>query len=261
MRLYPVILSGGSGSRLWPLSREEYPKQLQALTSNRTLLQETALRLAAGTDGAFALQPPIVVCNEAHRFIVAEQLRAAGIEPKAVVIEPLGRNTAPAACVAALILEEEPDALMLIMPSDHSVRKPDVFRAAVVRALPLASAGRLVTFGIHAAVPATAYGYIKRGAVLGDGGPDASYTVDRFVEKPDAATAADFLKSGDYYWNGGIFLTSVSTYLTELDPQRARDACRPAARRSRPAKAICFSSASMRMRSPGKCPASRSTTA
>ena len=210
-KLYPVILSGGSGSRLWPLSREEYPKQLQALTSEKTLLQETALRLGAGNTG-YTVAPPIVVCNEAHRFIVAEQLRAAGIEPKAVVIEPQGRNTAPAACVAALLLEDEPDALMLIMPSDHSVRDPDAFRAAVGRAAIIAAAGKLVTFGIHPSGPSTAYGYIKRGAAMGDG----AFAVERFVEKPDAAKAAAFLKEGGYAWNGGIFLSSVRTYLAEL---------------------------------------------
>ena len=224
-RLYPVILSGGSGSRLWPLSREEYPKQLQALISDRTLLQETALRL--GDDASFTIAPPIVVCNEAHRFIVAEQLRAAGIEPKAVVIEPQGRNTAPAACVAALVLEDEPDALMLIMPSDHSVRNPDAFRDAVARAVPLAAAGKLVTFGIQPSAPSTAYGYIKRGEALSskDGG---AFAVERFVEKPDAAKAEAFLKEGSYSWNGGIFLTSVKTYLAEL--VRGEPAIEPACR-------------------------------
>lgn len=212
LRLYPVILSGGSGSRLWPLSREEYPKQLQALTTERTLLQETALRLG-GDGGGYTVAPPIVVCNEAHRFIVAEQLRAAGIEPKAVVIEPQGRNTAPAACVAALLLADEPDALMLIMPSDHSVRNPDAFRAAVARAAALAADGKLVTFGIQPSGPSTAYGYIKRGGALpGDG----AFTVERFVEKPDAAKAAGFLKEGGYFWNGGIFLCAARTYLAEL---------------------------------------------
>jgi mannose-1-phosphate guanylyltransferase/mannose-6-phosphate isomerase len=224
-RLYPVILSGGSGSRLWPLSREEYPKQLQALTSERTLLQETALRLTAPDGAPFTVAPPIVVCNEAHRFIVAEQLRASGIEPKAVVIEPQGRNTAPAACVAALVLEDEPDALMLIMPSDHSVRNPDAFRDAVAAAVPLAAAGKLVTFGIQPSQPSTAYGYIKRGAALAGTG---AFAVERFVEKPDAAKAAAFLKEGGYAWNGGIFLTSVKTYLAEL--ARAEPEIEPACR-------------------------------
>ncbi len=209
-RLYPVILSGGSGSRLWPLSREEFPKQLQPLTSERSLLQETALRLKEA-DGV-KIEAPIVVCNEAHRFIVAEQLRAIGIEPRAVVIEPQGRNTAPAAAVAALLLENEPDALMLVMPSDHLVRKPDIFRDAVGVAAPVAASGRLVTFGIQPTHPATAYGYIKRGDSIGNG----AYAVEQFVEKPDSATAARFLADGTYAWNGGIFLWTVGTFLEEL---------------------------------------------
>ncbi len=212
LRLYPVILSGGSGSRLWPLSREEFPKQLQPLTSERSLLQETALRLGAAPNTGYQVQPPIVVCNDAHRFVVAEQLRAVGIEPKAIIIEPQGRNTAPAACVAALLLADDPDALMLVMPSDHLVRDPAAFRAAVAAAVPVAHAGHLTTFGIRATAPATAYGYINQGDAL-EGG---AHTVARFVEKPDAATAADFLKTGGYFWNGGIFLWPVQLYLDEL---------------------------------------------
>jgi mannose-1-phosphate guanylyltransferase/mannose-6-phosphate isomerase len=210
-RLYPVILSGGSGSRLWPLSREEFPKQLQPLTSERSLLQETALRLGNRVDG-IAVAEPIIVCNDAHRFIVAEQLRAAGVEPRAVIIESTGRNTAPAAAVAALLLEDEPDALMLVMPSDHLVRSPDAFRAAVTAAAPVASAGHLVTFGIQPSGPATAYGYIKRGAALGHG----AFQVARFVEKPDRATAEKFIADGSYAWNGGIFLWPVKVFLDEL---------------------------------------------
>jgi mannose-1-phosphate guanylyltransferase/mannose-6-phosphate isomerase len=214
LRLFPVILSGGSGSRLWPLSREEFPKQLQPLTSEKSLLQETALRLGAtGPDAAFAVQAPIVVCNEAHRFIVAEQMRAIGMEPKAVVIEPQGRNTAPAACVAALLLEAEPDALMLIMPSDHSVRDVDAFRRAVADAVDVARQNRLVTFGIQPDQPATAYGYIKRGAAFGA----RAFAVEKFVEKPDAGTAARFVKDGGYDWNGGIFLCPVALFLSELE--------------------------------------------
>jgi len=213
VRLYPVILSGGSGSRLWPLSREEFPKQLQPLTSERSLLQETALRLKAIPNAGVDVQPPIIVCNDAHRFVVAEQLRAVGIEPKAIVIEPQGRNTAPAACVAALLLEKEPDALMLVMPSDHLVRKPEAFRDAVTKAVAVARAGHLVTFGIKAMVPATAYGYIKQGAPLPE---DGAYAVERFVEKPNAETANEFVQGGGYYWNGGIFLWPVSLYLSEL---------------------------------------------
>ena len=212
-RLYPVILSGGSGSRLWPLSREEFPKQLQPLTSERSLLQETALRLGKSGGEAYELQAPIIVCNDAHRFIVAEQLRAVGIEPKAIIIEPQGRNTAPAACVAALLLENEPDALMLVMPSDHLVRNADAFRDAVAKAVPVAADNHLVTFGIRPTAPATAYGYIKQGGTLGD---DAR-AVEKFVEKPDSVTAANFLRDGGYFWNGGIFLWPVGLYLSELE--------------------------------------------
>jgi mannose-1-phosphate guanylyltransferase/mannose-6-phosphate isomerase len=173
-------------------------------------LQETALRLGMAVEGV-AVEAPIVVCNEAHRFIVAEQLRAIGIEPKAIVIEPQGRNTAPAAAVAALLLEAEPDALMLVMPSDHLVRRPEAFRSAIATAAPLASTGRLVTFGIQPTHPAVSYGYIKRG-VAADGG----FAVEKFVEKPDATTAARFLAEGDYAWNGGIFLWPVGAFLDEL---------------------------------------------
>jgi len=229
VNLYPVILSGGSGSRLWPLSREEFPKQLQPLISERSLLQETALRLRAMPEGArFSVEPPIVVCNEAHRFIVAEQLRAVDVEPKAIVIEPMGRNTAPAACVAALLLEKDPDALMLIMPSDHLVKKPEAFRVAVATAVPVASSGHLVTFGIQPTSPSTAYGYIKRGSAL-PSAHDANQ-VERFVEKPDETTAKKFLKTGGYFWNGGIFLCPVSLFLSELD--RNEPAIGPACRAS-----------------------------
>jgi mannose-1-phosphate guanylyltransferase/mannose-6-phosphate isomerase len=212
LRLYPVILSGGSGSRLWPLSREEFPKQLQPLTSERSLLQETALRLGEAGNKSFHVEAPIIVCNDAHRFVVAEQLRAVGIEPRAIIIEPQGRNTAPAACVAALLLEKEPDALMLVMPSDHLVRDAAAFRDAVVKAVAVAHDGHLVTFGIQPTSPATAYGYIKQGAALSD----SAHAVERFVEKPDASKAASFLTEGGYYWNGGIFLWPVGLYLDEL---------------------------------------------
>jgi len=209
-KLYPIILSGGSGSRLWPLSREDFPKQLQALVTGKTLLQETALRLAGG---APKTEAPIIVCNEAHRFIVAEQLRAVGIEPKAIIIEPQGRNTAPAIAVAALLLKDDPDALMLVMPSDHIIRKPGVFAAAVTAAMPAARAGHLVTFGVTPTHPSTAYGYLKRGARLGHMDVHA---LSRFVEKPDAATAAGYLNDGDYSWNAGIFLFSAQRYMEEL---------------------------------------------
>lgn len=206
--IVPVILSGGSGSRLWPLSREQFPKQLQALTGEHTLIQDTAMRLGPNTTPKVA--QPIIVCNDAHRFIVAEQLRAVGVEPKAIIIEPEGRNTAPAVAVAALVAEA--NDILLVMPSDHLIRRPESFRVAVGSALPLAKDGRLVTFGITPSAPSTAYGYIKRGADLKGG----AYAVDAFVEKPDEKTARSFLKDGSYSWNGGIFMFRAGVFLEEL---------------------------------------------
>jgi mannose-1-phosphate guanylyltransferase / mannose-6-phosphate isomerase len=209
-KIYPIILSGGSGSRLWPLSREDFPKQLQALAGEKTLLQETALRLMGE---GLKVEPPIVVCNEAHRFIVDEQLRHVGITPKAIVIEPMGRNTAPAIAAAALLLKDEPDALFLSMASDHIVRKPEAFRAAVATAVPVARAGRLVTLGITPTYPETGYGYIKRGAPIAG---TQGFAVERFVEKPDAQTARGYLSAGGYSWNASIFLFPVALFLDEL---------------------------------------------
>jgi len=201
--LVPVILSGGAGTRLWPLSRELMPKQLLKLAGERTLLQDTALRLGVA---------PMVVCNVEHRFIVAEQLREVGLEPRAVVIEPVGRNTAPAAAVAALMLAEtDPDALILLMPSDHLIADVPAFHRALDAAIPLAAAGRLVTFGIQPTAANTGYGYIKRGAALTGG-----FEVERFVEKPDLVTAERYVASGDYTWNSGIFLLPVRLFLAEL---------------------------------------------
>lgn len=194
--LIPVILSGGAGTRLWPLSRELRPKQLLALTSERTLLQETALRLGGR---------PMVVCNQEHRFIVAEQLREIDIEPRTIVIEPVGRNTAPAVAVTALLAQ--PDDLLLVMPSDHQVRDTVAFRRAVEQAVPLARSGKLVTFGIQPTEANTGYGYIKRGV---------DFAVDSFVEKPDRATAEAYLASGEYLWNAGIFLFQAQSFLDEL---------------------------------------------
>jgi mannose-1-phosphate guanylyltransferase/mannose-6-phosphate isomerase len=209
--IYPVILSGGSGSRLWPLSREQFPKQLQALTGRQTLIQDTALRL--GPDTRPSASAPIVVCNDAHRFIVAEQLRAVGVEPKAIIIEPQGRNTAPAIAVAAQVVADDPDALLLVMPSDHIIRKPEAFRVAVRSAVPLAEGGRLVTFGIAPSEPSTAYGYIKRGKPLhGD-----AFDVAAFVEKPSSDKAREFIESGNHSWNGGIFLFQAKVFLEELN--------------------------------------------
>lgn len=220
----PVILSGGSGSRLWPLSRAAYPKQFLPLASELTMIQETALR---ATGEGFA--PPIVICNEEHRFLVAEQLRAQAIRPSEIILEPVGQNTAPAACVAALKLLAAGDGgLMLVMPSDHVVASPERFQAAVAAAAPSAAAGRLVTFGITPTRAETGYGYIHAGEPLGDG--DAVRAVDRFVEKPDADAAAAMLEDDRYLWNSGIFLFSPAAYLAELERSRPAmvEACRRA---------------------------------
>ena len=216
--LTPIILSGGAGTRLWPLSRELYPKQLLALTGERTLIQQTALRLEGLSAAA-----PVVVCNEAHRFLVAEQLRQIGIEPAAMVLEPLGRNTAPAialAAQAALGAARADDPLLLVLPADHVIRDVPAFQKAVRAALGPAGAGKLVTFGIVPSAPETGYGYIQRGARQG-----AAYAIARFVEKPDAGRAEQFVASGEYYWNSGMFLFRARRYLEELErfaPEMAR---------------------------------------
>ncbi len=200
----PVILSGGSGTRLWPLSRELYPKQLLKLVGNHTMLQDTVLRLGGLKAGA-----PVVVCNDSHRFLVAEQLRLLGIKPRAIVLEPVGRNTAPAIALAAFAAD--PDALLLVLPADHVIRDVAAFQAAIALAVPAAQAGRLVTFGIVPGAPETGYGYIRRGAPQG-----SAYAIAQFVEKPDLTRAQQFVDSGEYYWNSGMFLFKASRYLEEL---------------------------------------------
>src|ERR1700730_17497156 len=206
--VFPVILSGGAGTRLWPLSREMYPKQLLALTSQYSMLQDTALRLA-GIAGA---RPPIVVCNEAHRFTVAEQLRALDIVPSAILLEPMGRNTAPAVALAALkALELEAEATIVVAPADHVIRDVRVFQQAAGVAAGLAVDGRLATFGIVAHAPETGYGYIRRGE-----GPGPAYPVAKFIEKPPIEIAEQFVASGDYFWNSGMFVFKASKYLNEL---------------------------------------------
>jgi mannose-1-phosphate guanylyltransferase/mannose-6-phosphate isomerase len=207
--LTPVILSGGAGTRLWPLSRELYPKQLLALTGERTMIQQTALRLEGLSAAA-----PVVVCNEAHRFLVAEQLREIHITPQSIVLEPIGRNTAPAialAAHAALKRSGAADPLLLVLPADHVIRDVPTFQKAVRAALAAALEGKLVTFGIVPTSPETGYGYIQRGASAG-----AAFAIARFVEKPDAERAGAFLASGEYYWNSGMFLFSARRYLEEL---------------------------------------------
>jgi len=207
-KVIPVILSGGAGTRLWPLSREMYPKQLLSLTSKQTMLQDTAIRLAA-IGGAI---PPIVVCNEAHRFTVAEQLRALDMQPSAILLEPSGRNTAPAVALAALkALSIDPDATLIVAPADHVIRDAHKFRQAAEVAVALAQHDKLITFGIVAHAPETGYGYIRRGE-----GSGPAYPVAQFVEKPPLDLAQQYVASGDYYWNSGMFVFKASRYLAEL---------------------------------------------
>jgi len=218
--LTPVILSGGAGTRLWPLSRELHPKQLLALIGERTMLQETALRLAGLEASA-----PIVVCNEAHRFLVAEQLRQLAIEPLATLLEPFGRNTAPAIALAAhSALSGAEDPLLLVLPADHVIRDVQAFQAAVRVARVAAERGRLVTFGIVPTAAVTGYGYIERGAAddspsgapASGGTTGAVFRIAGFVEKPPIERARAFMASGRHYWNSGMFLFRARRYLEEL---------------------------------------------
>ena len=210
--IIPVILSGGAGTRLWPLSRELYPKQLLPLTGTHTMLQQTVLRLK-GLEAA----APLVVCNEAHRFLVAEQLRQLGVQPAATILEPVGRNTAPAIALGAHAALKgaagavDADPVLLVLPADHVIRDLPAFQQAVRVALNAAQAGQLATFGIVAASPETGYGYMQRGAASG-----AAYRIARFVEKPNAARAREFVESGEYYWNSGMFMFRARRYLAEL---------------------------------------------
>lgn len=210
MTIYPVILTGGAGSRLWPLSREHYPKPLLPLFGERTLLQETALRLSELPE----VQAPILVCNEEHRFLVAEQIQALGQNAGAILLEPEGRNTAPALTIAALyLLEKDPNAVMVAMPADHVIPDKAIFQTAVERGVALANAGKLVTYGVVPTHAETGYGYIRRGEALQGGN---AYGVSRFVEKPDAATAQGYVDSGEYYWNSGIFTLRADAWIAEM---------------------------------------------
>ena len=229
MKLHPVILAGGSGTRLWPLSRELYPKQFLPLTGDRTMLQETLARM----EGLEGVEGPVFVCNEAHRFIVAEQAREMGVRPKAIILEPAGRNTAPALTLAALALRGEAgdghDPLLLVMPADHVIQDVEAFRKVVMAGARLALEGHLVTFGVVPSAPVTGYGYIQEGPPM-DGAHGEAYRVSAFVEKPDEATARRFVESGRYLWNSGIFLMTASTWLRELERFRPdiAAACREA---------------------------------
>jgi mannose-1-phosphate guanylyltransferase/mannose-6-phosphate isomerase len=214
----PVILAGGTGSRLWPLSRELYPKQFLTVTGEQSMLQQTVARLSGLEHAA-----PVLICNEEHRFIVAEQMRLGGYEHSGIILEPVGRNTAPAIALAALqavnnaIDSDEP--VLLVLAADHIIENTQAFKTSVEKALPFAEKGLLVTFGIVPTAPETGYGYIKKGASCKgrdtNGSPNA-FSVREFVEKPDLATAEEYLASGNYYWNSGIFLFKASRYLEEL---------------------------------------------
>ncbi len=228
--IVPVILSGGSGTRLWPLSRELYPKQLLPLVDSKTMLQETVNRLAGMKD----ITPPIIVSNENHRFMIAEQMRIIGIEPAAIMLEPCGRNTAPAVAVAALHASSKgKDPVLLVLPADHVIKDISAFQAAVAAGEMLAEQGKLITFGIVPDAPETGYGYIRKGKNLtvkaktpvkyGRRSPavenaDAMsvFAVDRFIEKPDLETAKKYLASGKHLWNSGMFMFKASAYLKEL---------------------------------------------
>lgn len=206
--IHPVILSGGSGTRLWPLSRELYPKQLLCLTGKQTLLQQTVARLEGLSEAA----APVVVCNEEHRFLVAEQLREMGKGAAGIILEPIGRNTAPALTLAALrIRESGANATMLAMPADHVIENVEAFRQALGEAVALAAAGRIVTFGIVPTAPETGYGYIRRAE---------GNRVAAFVEKPDTDTARIYMESGDYLWNSGMFVVDSAIWLSEIGKTR-----------------------------------------
>jgi mannose-1-phosphate guanylyltransferase / mannose-6-phosphate isomerase len=238
--IVPVILSGGAGTRLWPLSRELFPKQLLPLAGSRTMLQDTVCRL----EGLEDLTAPLIVCNESHRFIVAEQMRAVDHSPSAIMLEPAGRNTAPAVAVAAMqAMASGDDPVLLVLPADHVIRNADALRAAIAEAAILAAEGKLITFGIVPATPETGYGYIRAGKPLeysrqsSSVGPlpetnDTALAVDaaqrltndatafavaQFVEKPDLDTARGYLESGEYFWNSGMFMFHASAFLKELE--------------------------------------------
>ena len=209
--IIPVILAGGSGSRLWPLSRQHYPKQLLKLFGDKTMLQQTILRLT----GLPELGAPIVVCNVEHRFMVAEQLSEIGFPNAAIILEPLARNTAPALALAALHAEEtNPSSTLLVLSADHMINNVEEFQRVVKVAGSAAAANHLVTFGVHPTHPETGYGYIK----TNKGAQDTAeiYTVQQFVEKPDLETAQSYLDAGCYYWNSGMFVFKTNVFLTEL---------------------------------------------
>lgn len=211
--ILPVIMAGGTGSRLWPMSRELYPKQYLRFESTNSMLQETISRLEG-----LEISPPMLICNEQHRFLAAEQLRQIGQLSNNIILEPVGRNTAPAIALAALsaINSTEDDPLLLILAADHVIEDIPSFHKAIDTAVAYANEGKLVTFGIVATSPETGYGYIQRGDIKGQ----EAYTVKRFVEKPDQETAQSYIDSGEYYWNSGMFLFRAKRYIEELKKYR-----------------------------------------
>lgn len=215
-QVIPVILSGGSGTRLWPVSRKLYPKQFIPLRNNRSLFQDTVARVQALGHG---IQDPIIVCNDEHRFMAAEQLRQEGVENADIVLEPVGRNTAPAIALAALCaLQRDENAIILVLPADHILDEQDKFSQAIASAMSLSEQDQLVTFGIKPTRPETGYGYIKAGDVIADG---SANKVEKFVEKPELSKAQEYLDSGDYSWNSGMFMFKASTLMSELATHEA----------------------------------------
>ena len=218
--IIPVILSGGSGTRLWPLSRAMRPKQLLSLVSEATMIQDTVSRL----NGIRFLAPPIVVCNEEHRFMIAEQMREINIDPSAIILEPFGKNTAPAVAISAIKASEiakeidsnvADDAVILVLPADHVIEDTDAFHKAIATGYEAALMNKLVTFGIIPTAPETGYGYIKAGALVDNN--EAVRAVEEFVEKPDKQTAESYIEQGSYFWNSGMFMFKATQYLNELE--------------------------------------------
>jgi mannose-1-phosphate guanylyltransferase len=208
--ILPVIMAGGTGSRLWPLSRELYPKQFLAVTGSQSMLQQTLGRLSG-----IQHQSPLLICNEEHRFIAAEQMRLGGFKHSGIILEPVGRNTAPAIALAALQalknVSDGKEPILLVLAADHLIEDVEAFQSTVAKALPYAQDNQLVTFGIVPTAPETGYGYIKAGDAVGD-----AFFVDQFVEKPDLDVAKSYLNSGEYFWNSGMFLFKASCYIEEL---------------------------------------------
>lgn len=217
MKILPVILCGGSGTRLWPLSRQQHPKQMLTLSGSHTMLQATALRIAeSAMPAAWEIAPPLVIGQEECRFLTAEQLRQIGRAASAIILEPVGRNTAPALTVASLFAadEQEEDPVMVVMPADHIIAQPERFCEALSHAVTLAAEGRIVTLGVKPTMPETGYGYIRFGAKIGD---SEGSEIAEFVEKPDAATAEQYLAEGNYLWNSGIYILRASTWLAQIE--------------------------------------------